>query len=165
MLKINDRQGAVRRIQRYLRFINDRFSNNITNVSIDGIYGAETRLAVMRFQTMRGIEASGIVDVVTNEELYKMYQKAIESEIKSEFSNNDFPILFGSNSRAVKSLNNILRDLSVTYKEIPASDRGSYFGYNTKIAVEAFEEIIGRQPSGIVDSELYNRMLRETKVI
>ena len=165
MFKIHDRVSAVRRIQEYLRLINDRLDCKLPVIAIDGIYGEETRLAVMAFQAMRGILESGVVDSVTNEAIYNAYLKATESEVKSQFSNSDFPVSYGSNSRSVEAINRILKDLTEIYKDIPSADRGSYFGFNTRAAVEAYEAITGRTPSGIVDSELYNRMVREVNLL
>lgn len=162
-MKIHDKEAAVRRIQTYLHFIRDRSYPELPPLTPDGIYGEETRAAVIAFQDIMGLEASGIVDIKTNAAIYSVYESARDVEIESEFDIDDFPISQGSGGAQVGATNRILNSLRGMYADMPRADRGDRFGSETKSAVEYIETVFGRAPSGIVDAALYNRIVRESR--
>ncbi len=163
MFKIHDERSAVRRIQTYLHFIKDRTYPSLPYLSIDGIYGEETRLAVAAFQELEGLAVSGNVDIITNDKIYSVYKSGVVEKVENTFSERDFPISIGFGGALAESINRLLFDLRKIYVDIPRADNGSYYGRSTEAAVKAFEEIVGLEPTGAVDVRLYNRMVRETR--
>ena len=162
-MKMHDRQAAVRRILTYLHFIRDRGFPELPPLTPDGIYGEETRAAVIAFQVIMGLEGSGIVDIETNDAIYSVYESQADVEIISEFDVGDFPVAQGSGGAQVGAVNRILNSLRDVYADMPRADRGDRFGQETKRAVKYIETVFGRAPSGVVDAELYSRIVRESR--
>ena len=50
MYPLSDKVSAIREVQKFLHLISDKKGSTIPRVSIDGIYGEETRGAVSEFQ-------------------------------------------------------------------------------------------------------------------
>ena len=76
MYRLGDKRAAIREIQKYLHFISDRITNEVPRIAIDGIYGNESKEAVMAFQEYKGIAKTGEVDYETFNLLYSEYLKA-----------------------------------------------------------------------------------------
>ncbi len=73
MTDLTDKSSAVFEIQSELRHISKE-NDRIRPVLIpDGIYGEETRLAVISFQHFVGIQETGIVDCETWEAVFGRY--------------------------------------------------------------------------------------------
>jgi peptidoglycan hydrolase-like protein with peptidoglycan-binding domain len=132
-------------------------------LSIDGIYGEETRLAVKAFQEIRGLDISGTVDNITNDEIYEVYKYGAKEPLENVLLESDFPISPGDIGRSVGIINHLLGELRKIYVEIPRVDKGNYYGKATEEALKVFEEIAGLETTGVVDVRLYNRMTREIK--
>ena len=161
MFRINESREAVRRIQTYLHFIRDRKHNEIPLISPDGFYGEETRNAVKIFQKLYGIVESRIVDIETNNQIYKVFLETIETRLLSQFEVGEFPVSLGSKGKVVFGVNDLLLSLRERYIDMPRTNYGEYFGESTKDAVMFIEEIFGYESTGVVDASLYNRMVRE----
>lgn len=65
MVKLTDKGAAVYEIQSALRTMSRENSAICPMVVPDGLYGAETRIAVISFQKYMGIEETGIVNYIT----------------------------------------------------------------------------------------------------
>lgn len=72
VLKQGSKGRYVFRLQEYLRRISE-INPNISNISLDGIFGCETKNAVIEFQKEFGIDPTGIVDEITWDKLYEEY--------------------------------------------------------------------------------------------
>ena len=162
-MKMHDKQSAVWRIQTYLHFIRDRSYPELPPLTPDGIYGEETRSAVLAFQELMGLERSGVVDIETNDAIYSVYDSGRSVEIISCHIALDFPIALGSGGALVGEMNRRLNSLRGIYADMPRADRGDRFGQDTKLAVEYIEAVFGRTPSGVVDGALYSRIVRECR--
>ena len=68
-----DNRPYVMELQNYLRAI-QRAQYGSTTVPMDGFYGADTVAGVQQFQQSEGIPATGMVDRVTWEAIYAVYQ-------------------------------------------------------------------------------------------
>ena len=165
MFKIHDERAAIRRIQEYLHFIRDRTYPELPPLSPDGIYGEETRIAVKEFQRMVGVSESGIVDMETNEAIFLKYQESLEIEPVSHLDVEEFPVSLGSTGKAVEALNSQLITLRKVYLDLPRLNNDGYFGKMTEKAIVEIEKIFRYSPSGIVDSALYNRIVKEALLI
>ncbi|MDY3845985.1 MAG: peptidoglycan-binding domain-containing protein [Eubacteriales bacterium] len=75
MYPINEYSAAVKQLQTYLLTISYRDEiPYMPHISIDGIYGENTRTAVMDFQKKYGIPATGIVNYETWQAIYSVYK-------------------------------------------------------------------------------------------
>lgn len=74
VLKEGSKGRYVYRLQEYLRRVS-LVNQNIPNITLDGIFGSETKKAVMSFQKEYGLEVTGIVDGEMWDKLYNEYMK------------------------------------------------------------------------------------------
>lgn len=74
VLKEGSKGRYVFRLQEYLRKV-ALVNTNIPNINLDGIFGNETKKAVMAFQKEYSINVTGIVDEETWDKLYNEYMK------------------------------------------------------------------------------------------
>lgn len=74
VLKEGSKGRYVYRLQEYLRRVS-LVNQNIPNIALDGIFGSETKKAVMSFQKEYGLEVTGIVDDEMWDKLYNEYMK------------------------------------------------------------------------------------------
>ena len=74
VLKEGSKGRYVYRLQEYLRRVS-LVNQNIPNITLDGIFGSETKKAVMSFQKEYGLEVTGIVDDEMWDKLYNEYMK------------------------------------------------------------------------------------------
>ena len=165
MNKIHNERDAIWRIQYYLHFIRDRSHPELPPLTPDGIYGDETRLAVEEFQRLYGLDVSGVVDYETNEMIYAIYLENAEEGVLTADFMQGLPASFGSSGITVAVLNSMLFELRKIYPDLPRVKMSNYFGYDTKSAVLALEEIFGFKESGTVDIKMYRRLVREAREI
>ena len=71
---VEDKKSAVRQLQRLLLEIS--YSSDSPRISIDGIYGKNTREAVRRFQSRCGLPVTGDTDFETWCALLSEYKAA-----------------------------------------------------------------------------------------
>ena len=79
MYRIEDKEKAITAIQRYLLIIS-QVNRFLPHITVDGVYGKETKEAVTIFQTLNGLEASGEVDFATFELLSVEAEKILNSK-------------------------------------------------------------------------------------
>lgn len=70
MIRVEDRPAAIYEIQAALRDISRRNDRVLPRLIPDGIFGSETEAAVISFQRLVGVNATGIVDYVTWTEIF-----------------------------------------------------------------------------------------------
>ena len=161
MYKLHETEKAVEEIQTYLNFIRDRRHEEITFVSIDGIYGIETEKAVSDFQALYGLQVSGIVDYETYEMLYSVY---LETETVSPLvtvSNTDFPVVTGTEGTTALLINRMLADIREAYIDIPRPNTGPYIGQESLNSIIALSERIDLPYCDVIDTRVYNRLALE----
>ena len=162
MYKTYENDEAVKEVQTYLHFISDKYGD-IPRVSIDGIYGEETAVAVRSFQKSRGLLGDGIVDFSTFEALYSEYSAIEKERLMSGYllSSQGFPFKYGDYGNDILHINSALDELKSTYSEIEVEINKSYFGESTENSVRYMQSVFQMEADGIVDEVLYERMLLE----
>ena len=164
MYELLDKSAAIREIQKFLFVISDKVNNKVPRVSIDGIYGEETKNAVLIFQNLYDIDGDGTVDKITFDKMYVLYRDALEEAIGRDYiiTDNGFPISVGTQSTDVIYIHLLINELSKTYRDIEKVDvRSSYFSDISKKAVNDLEEIFRIDKKGEVDAVLLERMEAE----
>lgn len=166
MYRLGDERAAIREIQKYLHFISDRVTSDVPRIAIDGIYGDETKEAVMQFQRYAGIKESGAVDFETFNLLFKEYSNAKLLYGGEEYYINEklFPFKKGDMGREILYINLMLDELGKLFTEIPRVDLKPYFSLSTENAVKEMRNVfmLGNEP--IVDFFLFDRMRYELKL-
>ncbi len=166
MYRLGDEEAAIREIQKYLHFISDRVTSEVPRVSIDGIFGDETKTAVKAFQKYRGLNESGEVGYETFTFLYEDFLKArflynTESYVLDE---ELFPFKLGDSGNEVLYLNLMLDELGKIYTDIGRVDLNSYFSSATEKAVKDTRAIFLMEDLPTIDLLLYDRMRYELLV-
>ena len=157
MYDIKDRAEAVKQIQRFL--ISAAYKEGILPVlTVDGIYGEETREAVRRFQAKNKLPETGVTDYATWRRLYEEYK---ENETKSGsdlLPSVAFPLQMGDSGSHISLLQTVLEELT----EQPIS-KDNFFGRKTEEAVRHLEGRYGRRITGEVSEALWRLMAIEYK--
>lgn len=129
-----------------------RFHNNIPPVTIDGIFGTDTRTAVQAFQRSAGLTPDGIVGSFTWNNLIRAYETIRASQ---KLSSDVFPptntLVLGSRSADVTRLQNWLNRLSEVYPQIEPVPATGFYGELTRNAVLTFQQLYGLTPTGNVN--------------
>ncbi len=151
----------VYKIQNMLTGILDKH-NTIPAIIVDGNYGQETKNAIMKFQEIMGIAATGVVDKTTLMELEKEYNFAskesredtsINMNTKQGFYNSKYNskiIGIGSSGENVIELQSLLNKLSEKYNMIPKLEVDGKFGSQTENSVKIFQGMFNLPTDGIV---------------
>ena len=145
------RGDPVRLLQFFLSTVG-RFHNNIPPVTIDGIFGTDTRTAVQAFQRSAGLTPDGIVGSFTWNNLIRAYETIRASQ---KLSSDVFPptntLVLGSRSADVTRLQNWLNRLSEVYPQIEPVPATGFYGELTRNAVLTFQQLYGLTPTGNVN--------------
>ncbi len=162
MYLIDDSVSAIREVQRMLLIIAE-VENSIPEVSVDGIYGDTTADAVLEYQRLRSLAASGVV----NEETFNLLFFESEGIIDERNTRNNtvryeqFPLVLGDAGENVRRLNTELLSLVRFYPDMPLADIRGFFGRATEGAVKYFQRILRVDEDGKVSAELFERIRRE----
>lgn len=159
-------EDAVRNLQRYLRTISF-YDDRITRVPTDGIYDSDTRKAVSGFQATRGLRPTGIVDRKTFDMIFKEFSQIIEANDRSNNTNlfpsnpQNYEAALGEESSFVAIIQLILRELSIIYDNIPELEISGVYNEETEAAVKEFQKLSGLSPTGNVNLQTWNRLVRD----
>ena len=151
---------GVRNLQFFLRYLSD-FYPTIPAVRIDGIFGQETKDAVMAFQMAFGLPVDGIVGEQTWYAIYNAYRGIVNTIPLKYIEGNVVPfpgqlLRLGSESDSVALLQEYLRYIGSVYPEVPQPQVTGYFGEITQGAVEAVQQLFGLDPNGVVGVITWN---------
>lgn len=146
--------NPVRNIQYLLRYISE-FYSTVPPVEIDGIYGPATESAVSAFQRQVDLPITGRVDFATWDRLYRSYLGLIETIPFQYVEGNvlpypGIPLRLGSETDAVRVLQEYLNFVGQTYTQIPPINVTGYFGNQTQQAVLTFQRLFGIPTTGTV---------------
>ena len=164
MYYVGNKKQAIKEIQKFLHVIS-RTDSSIPRIAIDGIYGVETKNAVVKYQTSRQILPTGRVDKATFDCLYKEYKDIIIKKSINNYiiTNNGFPLKRDMQNNDVMAVNLILNELKNTYKDIHRVNKSSYYDKNTENAVMDLQKIFSENVTGEVDKMLFDRLKQELK--
>lgn len=162
VLSEGSRGIGVTSLQYYLSYLSD-FYDTIPQVTLDGVFGPSTRDAVIAAQNVFGLTPDGIVGENTWRAIYNAYIGIVRT-IPLEFRDGNvipFPGVFlniGSESDAVRILQEYLNYIADFYPEIPSVNPTGYYGERTQEAVSAFQEEFGLEATGIVGPVTWDRI-------
>ncbi|NLT94110.1 MAG: LysM peptidoglycan-binding domain-containing protein [Clostridia bacterium] len=138
-LTLGSRGNAVRELQRLLR---DRGFNPGT---VDGVFGARTRAAVVSFQRSRNLNATGVVDLNT--------WRALGIVCQGEGVSVCPTIRQGARGSAVRFIQSLLQRLNFAPGPIDG-----VFGADTRAAVIAFQASRNIPTTGVVDQATWDAL-------
>ena len=164
MYELLNKPAAIKEVQKFLYVISDRVNNEVPRVTIDGIYGDETKNAVLIFQRLYNLEGDGTVDRITFDKMYILYKQARNNDMSSDYiiTENGFPVKLGDQNNDVVYIHLLINELKKTYQDIQGVDiKSNYFSDVTKKAVEDLDQIILIDGNGEVDANFLLRMENE----
>ena len=159
-------QGAtgaqVAAVQYYLSYLAQTFYPAIPNLVPDGIFGAQTRSAVLAFQNLFKLTADGIVGPATWAQLEKQFETAYDDNNPGSYFGAYPGVVLREGNRGlrVQQLQYYLLYLSYSYSAIPRIRADGIYGPATTAAVRAFQAKFGLAQDGVVGlntwTELYS---------
>ncbi len=156
VLSLGDQNTGVSLLQYYLDFLSTYY-DTIPPLSVDGIFGESTRNAVYAAQATFGLPIDGVVGEETWRAIVDAYFGIVRRIPVNYTEGNTIPfggtvLREGSESEAVRVLQEYLDYISGYFPEIPGVTPTGYFGPQTRSAVEAFQETVGLPVSGFVNA-------------
>ena len=159
-LRNGSRGDSVRYLQESLNVIGTKHTT-IPRLSTDGVFGNNTQQAVIRFQTIFGLTADGIVGPITWNKMIEI-RKGIE-EGKPVITHRPYPgtvLQSGSRGENVRYLQESLNVISTVHSNIPKLVADGIFGNATLGAVRAFQAAYGLAVDGRVGPLTWNKVMQ-----
>lgn len=154
VLSLGSQGLGVSNLQYFLLYLS-QFYSTITPVTIDGVFGNETRQSVISAQNTFGLSEDGVVGEITWNAIYNAY-RGIIAEIPLEYVEGNtvpFPGLLlriGSDNDSVLLLQQYINVIAQIYPEVNSVELTGYYGAQTDRAVKAIQTISGLEPNGLV---------------
>ncbi|MGN0447588.1 MAG: peptidoglycan-binding protein [Acutalibacteraceae bacterium] len=172
-LSLDDSGGQVVSLQYFLAIL-AFFNSYQPPVTIDGIYGTQTRDAVSAFQRDKGLPITGAVDQRTWESIYAAYKGVVDylemEKIVLSVATEPYPgvvLRRGDVGPSVFTFKTYLNFIASYFYDISQVPENSVFDPRTQIAVREFQRIFSLPVTGQVNEQTWNtiadtyRVLRE----
>jgi peptidoglycan hydrolase-like protein with peptidoglycan-binding domain len=123
---------------------------------VDGIFGKNTRNALIRFQRAKGIAVDGVAGIQTYNALINQLSAQAKKKAQKSTSSNQWTgqtLRIGSRGQAVKDLQSKLSKLGYNVGAIDG-----IYGKQTAAAVKSFQRTYGLSQDGIAGKNTYSAM-------
>lgn len=163
LLQLGDSGQDIATLQYYLDFIAS-FYDTIPDITIDSVFGEETRNAVLAFQRQFGLPQDGIVGRQTWYALQDQYDailRALPDEYRS-YSSLLYPgyyITTGATGKVVEQLQTFINTIAQYNQSVPRVTVDGVFGPGTQEAVRQIQRLTGQNPSGAVGPLTWNAIV------
>ncbi len=161
-IKLNSRGSEVQEIQFYLQRI-ARFNPVVQSPRLDGIFGNDTRNAVISFQRAYGLEPTGIIAEADWSRLVEIYNGTLDNV--DEPSNGITPVPYpgydigiGSNGEYPRYIQQALNVIGNVFLTIPPLEEDGIFGNATASSLNNFARLFGFEQNGSVDEALWSKI-------
>lgn len=160
-LRLGSSGKDVLAVQDALNIVNIE-SPSIPILVEDGIYGENTRNAVIQFQSLYNLEPDGIVGQATWNKLFETANSITNGDsVSTTYPAYPGTVLrFNSRGEAVKLIQQRLNFISIYYTSIPSVTVDGIYGAATQRAVEAFQRLLGLTVDGIVGRLTWNKIMQ-----
>lgn len=157
-----DKGDDVFALQYFLSILSE-FYDNIPFIDITGVFGEETKNAVIAFQRSNNLKQTGEVDDATWSGIYRDFIGIENTVLNKEsfnilfakaFSGEDLSL--GAQGANVLLLQQYLDVISRSYKSIPYIDITGLFNKATEEAVRDFQDLMGLKITGVVNKNTWN---------
>lgn len=151
----------------YLLSVMSVFYQSVPSVAITGIFDEQTRVAVIEFQKVMGLPATGIADKDTLNLLIRaalgIFSTLPPKEVYIPYLR--FPGLpyrkgEGRESPGILIAQEMLSYISLAIPSISYISEDGIFGEETERAVIAFQQMFGLEATGVIDEATWNELSR-----
>lgn len=155
-----DRGPIVKNLQYFLDYLS-RFYPTIPAVVIDGIYGDQTRGAVLAAQRVFDLPETGNADEETFRAIYFAYIGIIR-ELDISFEEGvvvpygGVILKLGSEAPDVRILQEYLNAIAEVYPAVSKTRVTGYFGTMTAASVRSYQAFFGLPENGLVDAPVWS---------
>ena len=155
-----DRRNHIRELQQYLYSLSF-LDETLPRVIPDGIYGRQTALAVRAFQQKNGLRPNGETNRATWDAIVNAYRQQIQREATPLHLYTPERELLGAGETGllVLVLQSILKTLGVRYTNIQNLQITGIYDAPTQKAVQNFQSLTARKPTGMVDRATWNLLV------
>ncbi|MBQ4102708.1 MAG: peptidoglycan-binding protein [Oscillospiraceae bacterium] len=160
-LRVGSSGKEVAWLQYRLSYLAATYYPSIPDWVPDGVFGEQTRAAVVAFQNLFGLTADGIAGTRTLSELDRRFEAAYEDNNPGSFF-GAYPGLvlrLGDRGLRTKQMQFYLLYLSYVYSAIPRIRADGIFGNDTRNAVIAFQNRFGLTADGVVGLQTWSKMV------
>ena len=162
VLQLGDKGVEVYNLQYYINYLSNYYGT-IPALRPDGDFGPLTKAAVEDVQRTFGLAPDGIVGPATWYRVYNAYL-GIARTIPDTYTEGEtipyggVPLRLGSESEAVRTLQEYLNYVASYYPEIPSVSPTGYFGTQTREAVLAFQRLEGLTQTGVAEAATWTAL-------
>lgn len=154
---------SVRSLQYYLTVISYFSDGAVPGVTIDGIFGPQTKEAVIAFQNLAGLTPDGIVGQNTWQRIEQAYQIILDTlpaNIQGQGAGlyPGYVLSLGLENQDVRDLQTYLQGIADFYGNIPRIEVTGVFDEPTRDAVIALQSQYGLPPEGVVGPATWERI-------
>ncbi len=163
-------EGDIRprvEILQYFLDILSLYYNSIPPVAYTGIFDEQTRLAVAEFQKVMRLPVTGIVDTVTWDTLFNTVRGIFNTLPPDKvylpllrYQGIDYMKGDGIERPGVFIIQELLSYIALVIPTIPPITENGIFDDKTERAVIAFQTMAGLEPTGIVDRDTWDELVR-----
>ena len=165
-LQIGSIGVSVERIQRQLNRVSRNYPLIPKIQSVDGIFGADTRDAVIAFQSTFNLEVDGIVGKQTWYKIQYIYvavkklaqldsEGLLYSEIQKQFTT---ALSFGDTGEPIKALQYYLKYVGIYNQALTPIEVTGTFDSATEQALRSFQTFYGLEATGILNLNTINKL-------
>lgn len=162
------RRNEVKTIQVQLNRISRNYPAIPKIAQTDGIFGDDTREAVLKFQEIFDLEQTGTVNEATWYKIAYIYTSVKRlaelgsegvsfDETEKQFENE---LKIGSQGFTVREIQYYLAVIGAYYDAVLPVDITGYFGEETEKSVKSFQQVFGLPQTGVVDRQTWNDIYR-----
>ena len=160
VLSLGSQGLGVSNLQYFLLYLS-QFYSSITPVSIDGIFGNETRQSVISSQNTFGLLEDGVVGEITWNAIYNAYRGIVNTIPLQYVEGNILPfpgiiLRVGSDNDSVLLLQQYINVIAEVYPEVNSVELTGFFGTQTDRAVKAIQTLSGLEANGVVGAITWN---------
>lgn len=154
---------AVENLQQYLRQLS-YFDDTIPQVPVDGIYGSETKEAVIIFQKNHGYEITGEVDRETWDAIFREYQDSVYAYSKpipiDLFYREPIPAIIRADDEGftIMAIQYMLNEAFRFYQDGDQILIDGKYSEQTVEAVRMFQNLSALPETGEVDLQTWNML-------
>lgn len=162
VLAVNSTGSEVARMQTYLNAIGTSYHPQLAKLTVDGVFGQNTKNIVIEFQAINGLNIDGVIARKT--------WNAIVTEYNSFADGNaaTFPgiaMRAGIQSADTRLMQETLNAIGRFYLAIPPQTADGNFTDQTTHAVRLFQMQFGLSPDGVLGNNTWQRIFYVQKNI